>query len=160
MLSRSFLASALVLGAHASQHPFPAPQADCVSQDSPNQHAQQYPNFAAGNLNGTTLIVPISLETARQVIPAEYGIVEKAYRELLPLFPEGMYPMMAQIVHDHDIQLAAYNASLPDFSVSRLIHFNRAPLTDFRPCSVHRWSFHSLTYSAMGTHPSAGRGRL
>ncbi|KAI1078625.1 hypothetical protein F5B20DRAFT_581980 [Whalleya microplaca] len=88
----------------------------CSSHDRPNEHAQQYPELISGNLNGTTLIIPISLVTARGIIPKEYGIVEHAYRELLPSFPQGMYPMMAQIVHDHDIQLPAYNASLPDFS--------------------------------------------
>ncbi|KAI1370415.1 hypothetical protein F4677DRAFT_457892 [Hypoxylon crocopeplum] len=103
-----------------SQHIIP-PQGDvCISQDSPNEHAQKYPNLASGNLNGTTLIVPIPLTTARQLIPSEYGIVEKAYKALLPSFPDGMYPMMAQIVHDHDIQLPAYNASLSDFTRASL----------------------------------------
>ncbi|KAI1414487.1 hypothetical protein F5Y13DRAFT_178779 [Hypoxylon sp. FL1857] len=112
--------STIVHGASSSQHIISSPQDACVSQDSPNGHAQQYPDLVSGNLNGTTLIVPISLETARQVIPKEYGIVEEAYRELLPSFPAGIYPMMAQIVHDHDVQLPVYNASLADFSRASL----------------------------------------
>ncbi|KAI1632224.1 hypothetical protein F4809DRAFT_653446 [Biscogniauxia mediterranea] len=93
------------------------PSADvCVSHDSPNPLAQQHPDLISGTLNGTVLIVPIPLSRARELIPSDYGIAEAAYRELLPSFPAGMYPMMAQIVHDHDIQFPAYNASLPDFS--------------------------------------------
>ncbi|CAJ2507181.1 Uu.00g083670.m01.CDS01 [Anthostomella pinea] len=88
----------------------------CVSESSPNPAAQQYPELISGNLNGTTLIVPITIERARELIPEEWGIAENAYRSLLPSFPAGMYPMMAQIVHDHDIQLPAYNVSLQDFS--------------------------------------------
>ncbi|KAI1505857.1 hypothetical protein F5X99DRAFT_404408 [Biscogniauxia marginata] len=88
----------------------------CVSHDSPNPHALQYPELISGTLNGTTLIVPIPLTQARMLIPSKYRIAESVYRSLLPSFPEGMYPMVAQIVHDHDIQFPAYNASLPDFS--------------------------------------------
>ena len=91
----------------------------CQAFDLPNPIAQSYPADVTGVLNGTTLIVPISLELARQVIPFEYGILERAYRSLLPAIPPGMYPMMASIYHDHDIQVAEYNATLPDFSVSR-----------------------------------------
>ncbi|KAL7625739.1 hypothetical protein AAE478_004962 [Parahypoxylon ruwenzoriense] len=123
------LTLALIQGASSSQQAMPPSGGACVSQDFPNQHAQQFPTLVSGNLNGTTLIVPISLKTAREMIPAEYGIVEAAYRELLPAFPEGMYPMMAQIVHDHDIQLPAYNASLPDFSdIPRSLLAKRASL--------------------------------
>ncbi|KAI1646826.1 uncharacterized protein F4817DRAFT_339550 [Daldinia loculata] len=104
----------------SSQHVIPLSHEVCVSQDFPNQHAQQYPTLVSGNLNGTTLVVPIPLDMARQVIPNEYGILEEAYRTLLPSFPHGMYPMMAQIVHDHDLQLPAYNASLADFSRASL----------------------------------------
>ncbi|KAI1469821.1 uncharacterized protein F4812DRAFT_304318 [Daldinia caldariorum] len=110
----------IIQTASSSQRELPLSQDLCVSQDFPNQHAQQYPTLVSGNLNGTILIVPIPLDTARQIIPKEYGIIENAYRTLLPSFPDGMYPMMAQIVHDHDLQLPAYNASLPDFSRASL----------------------------------------
>ncbi|KAI0123275.1 hypothetical protein BJ170DRAFT_599242 [Xylariales sp. AK1849] len=88
----------------------------CGSLDRPNPIAQQYPDLVTGNLNGTTLIIPISLATARDLIPQEYGILEEAYRSILPSFPQGMYPMMVSAKHDHDLQLAAYNLSIPDFS--------------------------------------------
>ncbi|KAI0135797.1 hypothetical protein F4814DRAFT_37394 [Daldinia grandis] len=106
--------------ASSLQRAIPLSHEACVSQDFPNQHAQQYPTFVSGNLNGTILIVPIPLDIVRQVIPYEYGILEEAYRTLLPSFPDGMYPMMANIVHDHDLQLPAHNASLPDFSRASL----------------------------------------
>ncbi|KAI0376613.1 hypothetical protein F5Y04DRAFT_199330 [Hypomontagnella monticulosa] len=105
-----------IRGAASSQDVLPPSESTCVSRDARNQHAQQYPELVSGNLNGTTLIVPISLDTARRLIPTEYAIVEKAYRTLLPSFPDGMYPMVAQIVHDHDIQVFAYNMSLSDFT--------------------------------------------
>ncbi|KAK6954647.1 hypothetical protein Daesc_004614 [Daldinia eschscholtzii] len=110
----------LIQAASPFQHILPLSQDSCVSQDFPNQHAQQYPTLVSGNLNGTTLIVPIPLDTARQAIPNGYRIIEEAYRTLLPTFPDGMYPMMAQILHDHDLQLPSYNASLPDFSRASL----------------------------------------
>ncbi|KAI0157910.1 hypothetical protein GGR52DRAFT_180664 [Hypoxylon sp. FL1284] len=123
-LSRSLLFCVLIAAfvqvATSSQAVLLPARDDCQSLDTPNQHSQQYPNYATGNLNGTTLIVPISLETAREVIPAKYKIAEKAYRELLPTFPAGMYPMVAQIVHDHDIRVYSLNTSLPDFSRASL----------------------------------------
>ena len=92
----------------------------CVSESSPNPHAQEYPDFVSGNLNGTTLVVPIPLTTARRVIPEEYGILEHVYRALLPAsFPDDAYPMMAVGVHDHDIQFPLYDVHSADFSVSR-----------------------------------------
>lgn len=114
------LIAATIRGAASSQALLLPPRADCQSLDSPNQHSQLYPGYATGNLNGTTLIVPIPLQTAREVIPDEYEIAEAAYRELLPSFPAGMYPMVAQIVHDHDIRVSSLNASLPDFSRASL----------------------------------------
>jgi hypothetical protein len=88
-----------------------------VSQDQPNPIASQYFNNATGVLNTTLAIVPIPLYKARQIIPAQYGILEHAYRALLPDFPAGMYPVLVQAAHDHDIHFQ--NFSIPDFSVSR-----------------------------------------
>lgn len=119
---------------------------ECVTQDSPNPLAENYPNFVSGNLNGTTLIVPISLETARQVIPAGYAILEHAYRELLPSsFPEGAYPMMAVGVHDHDIQFPAYGTHPADFSVRYFFQVHPA-------CSVY---FSSLSLINIHMYPEA-----
>lgn len=89
----------------------------CASHDLPNPLAELFPNNATGVLNATLAIIPISLETARRLIPPQYGILEGAYRALLPDFPEGMYPVMVQAAHDHDVQFPAYGITLDDFSV-------------------------------------------
>lgn len=94
----------------------------CASSSQPNPIAQQYPNAPTGTLNATLAIMPISLDTARQLIPPKYTILENAYRALLPDFPEGMYPVIMQAGLDHDIQLAAYGISIPDFQVSPYFH--------------------------------------
>jgi hypothetical protein len=91
---------------------------ECVSQDQPNPIASLYPMNATGTLNGTIAILPISLELARQLIPPQYGILEHAYRTLLPSFPKGMYPAIVQSVHDHEVQ--AFGYKIPDFTVSIL----------------------------------------
>lgn len=92
----------------------------CVSSDQPNPLAELFPNNATGVLNATLAIIPIPLETARRLIPPQYGILERAYRALLPNFPEGMYPVMIQAAHDHDVQFRAYGITIDDFSVSTL----------------------------------------
>ena len=91
-------------------------QATCVSADQPNPLITVYPNNVTGTLNTTMLVVPIPLTTARNLIPNHYNILEKAYRELLPDFPHGMYPAFFQGGHDHDIHVQGF--SIPDFNVS------------------------------------------
>lgn len=90
----------------------------CTSLDHHNTLADQFPNNATGVLNATLAIIPISLEAARRLIPPQYGILERAYRALLPDFPEGMYPVLVQAAHDHDVQFRAYDITIDDFSVS------------------------------------------
>ncbi|CAN8095532.1 unnamed protein product [Discula destructiva] len=87
----------------------------CTTSSQPNTIAQQYPDTPTGTLNATLAIIPIPLDTARQLIPPQYAILEGAYRALLPSFPEGMYPVLMQAGLDHDIQLAAYDIRVPDF---------------------------------------------
>ncbi|KAI0024561.1 hypothetical protein F4780DRAFT_775938 [Xylariomycetidae sp. FL0641] len=144
ILSSIFLyLTALAVGVLAASRILgPTTQEDaCVSHNSPNPDAQQYPDFVSGNLNGTLLIVPIPLEKAREIIPDEYGIAEAAYRALLPAFPAGMYPMMAQIVEDHDIQFPAYNVSMPDFTRAAF----EFPFVDlFHDGQSFRWAKTSL----------------
>jgi hypothetical protein len=89
----------------------------CTSQDAPNTIASQYPNAPTGVLNGTTVIIPIPLSLARTLIPSNLNILEHAYRALMPTFESGMYPLVLQGLHDHDIQLLAYNITVPDFLV-------------------------------------------
>ncbi|PHH79083.1 hypothetical protein CDD80_5642 [Ophiocordyceps camponoti-rufipedis] len=89
----------------------------CPSSSSPNPIADRFPDKVTGTLNGTTLIVPVDLAFARRVIPAEFGILEGLYRELVPEFPAGRYPMVVTTVHDHDVGVKALNVSMDDFSV-------------------------------------------
>lgn len=95
-----------------------AAQGGCTTSSAPNPIAQEYPDAPTGTLNGTLAIIPIPLATARQLIPAQYNILEGAYRALLPSFPDGMYPVLLQAVLDHDIQVASMNINVPDFQVS------------------------------------------
>ncbi|KAG7289123.1 hypothetical protein NEMBOFW57_005486 [Staphylotrichum longicolle] len=88
----------------------------CTTHDHANPLAELFPNNATGVLNATLAIIPISLEAARRLIPPQYGILERAYRSLLPDFPEGMYPVMVQAAHDHDVQFRAYGITIDDFS--------------------------------------------
>ncbi|KUI71502.1 hypothetical protein VM1G_07042 [Cytospora mali] len=90
-------------------------QDTCVASSQPNPVAQIYANFPTGTFNATLAIIPISLATARDIIPSRFSILESAYRALLPNFPADMYPVLMQAGLDHDIQLAAYNISVPDF---------------------------------------------
>lgn len=90
----------------------------CSTHDQPNPIASMYPMNATGTLNGTVAVIPISLALARQLIPPQYGILEHAYRSLLPSFPEGMYPAIVQALHDHEVQ--AFGYKIPDFSASLL----------------------------------------
>ena len=114
-------------------------QGICVSHDQPNPLAELFPNNATGVLNATLVILPIPLAMARRLIPPQYGILERAYRALLPDFPEGMYPVMLQAAHDHDVQLRAYGVTLDDFSVGRPVGFGtteKVSLTRFPACRV------------------------
>ena len=94
-----------------------ARQTTGASLDQPNPIATTYPNNATGVLNATLVILPIPLSKARRFIPAQWGILEASYRSLMPDFPAGMYPLFLQAGHDHDIQLAALDLKIPDFSV-------------------------------------------
>jgi hypothetical protein len=87
----------------------------CQTVDQPNPIASLYPMNATGTLNGTVAVIPISLKLARKLIPSQYGILEHAYRDLLPDFPEGMYPAIFQALHDHEVQ--AFGYQIPDFTV-------------------------------------------
>lgn len=105
----------------------------CASHDPPNPLAEVFPNNATGVLNATLAIIPIPMDLARRLIPRKYGILEKAYRTLLPDFPEGMYPVMLQAARDHDVQFRAYGITLEDFSVCALF--------SYRELGVLTWGF-------------------
>ncbi|KAH6626487.1 hypothetical protein B0J18DRAFT_365003 [Chaetomium sp. MPI-SDFR-AT-0129] len=93
-----------------------AVQGVCHTHDPPNPLAASFPNNSTGVLNATLAIIPIPLETARRLIPSQYKILEHAYRAVIPDFPKGMYPVLLQAAHDHDVQFRAYNITIDDFS--------------------------------------------
>lgn len=95
-----------------------AAQDTCTTTSQPNPIAQQYADTPTGTLNTTMAIVPIPLDTARRIVPAQHAILEDAYRALMPDFPEGMYPVLVTAGLDHDIQLAALSINVQDFQVS------------------------------------------
>lgn len=92
-------------------------QSTCETIAQPNLIATQYPDMVTGNLNGTTMIIPIDISLAQGLV-SQYPILERSYRSLLPSLPPGKYPLMVTTKHDHDLQLFAYNLTLADFSVS------------------------------------------
>lgn len=93
----------------------------CNTSTKPNPVVLQYPDTPTGTFNATLAIVPVPLDTARQLIPPQYAILEEAYRTLLPNFPEGMYPVLLQAGLDHDIQLLTYGITVPTFHVRSLL---------------------------------------
>ncbi|KAJ4415969.1 hypothetical protein N0V85_002471 [Neurospora sp. IMI 360204] len=99
-----------------SHHQQQGDQNICKTHDQPNPLATTFPNNATGVLNGTLAILPVPISLARRLVPSQYAILESAYRSLVPDFPEGMYPVLVQAAHDHDIQLRAYGIVLEDFS--------------------------------------------
>ncbi|KAK3936337.1 hypothetical protein QBC46DRAFT_321657 [Diplogelasinospora grovesii] len=94
----------------------PSAAQKCITHDQPNPIASQYPDLPTGTLNSTTAIIPIPLASALAIIPSKWRILEGAYRSLLPNFPAGQYPVFLYAAHDHDIQIPAFNFTLPDFS--------------------------------------------
>ena len=102
----------------------------CESVDQPNPIAQDFPQEATGTLNGTMAVIPVPLKKIRKVIPSQWGILEHAYRDLLPHFPKNSYPLIMQGLHDHDIQVYAADFHLDDFSV-------RAPSLSSVPVAEH-----------------------
>ncbi|TIC98855.1 hypothetical protein CH35J_006127 [Colletotrichum higginsianum] len=114
-LVQAFIAAFVVLfGVQMQTAAAQATPSTCVTVDQPNPIFSQYPNNATGLLNVTMAIIPISMTTARQIIPQQYGILEGAFRALMPDFPAGMYPVIVQAGHDHDIRFQDFQ--IPDFS--------------------------------------------
>jgi hypothetical protein len=63
------------------------------SESSPNPIASLYPYNVTGTINSTLSVVPIPYKLARSIIPSQYGILTKAYEELLHGFPPDSYPV-------------------------------------------------------------------
>lgn len=64
-----------------------------ASESLPNPIALDYPLQPTGIFNGTLAIVPIPFDVARQIIPAQFGILQNSYKNLLPGLPAGKYPV-------------------------------------------------------------------
>lgn len=109
------LVSSLLFGATAQ-----GDNDTCVTQSQPNPIAEQYPDLPTGTLNVTLAIIPIPLKKARSILPPEWKIIERAYRELLPDFPKDMYPVFVQAGRDLDIRVSSFDYHGPDFSVGSL----------------------------------------
>jgi len=109
-----------LLSGHGFPHGLLRPRQDCVSPSQPNPIADQYPNSITGTVNGTLVLIPMSLEAVRQIIP--HPILVDAYRTILPGFPKDKYPALLQSVQDHDLRFNG--SSVPgvvDFTVGSLL---------------------------------------
>lgn len=67
------------------------------SESSPNPISSLYPNNVTGTINSTLSVVPIPYTLARSIIPAQYGILTKAYHSLLKGFPADSYPVRCRL---------------------------------------------------------------
>ncbi|KAK2048597.1 hypothetical protein LZ31DRAFT_591563 [Colletotrichum somersetense] len=110
----SIAALVVMLGIQMQTAAAQAAPPTCSTVDQPNPIFSQYPNNATGVLNVTMAIIPIPMTTARQIVPQQYAILESAFRALMPDFPTGMYPVIVQAGHDHDIKFQDF--SIADFS--------------------------------------------
>ncbi|KFY15484.1 hypothetical protein V492_01960 [Pseudogymnoascus sp. VKM F-4246] len=79
------------------------PSPPTIIESSPNPIGSLYPTSITGTLNGTIAVVPIPYSLARDLIPSQYGILKKAYKEALPGFPRDMYPLIVRSIIDHDV---------------------------------------------------------
>lgn len=102
------------------------------SESSPNPINSLYPNNITGAINSTLSVVPIPYTLARSIIPAQYGILTKAYHSLLKGFPADSYPVWD---HFHAILLSntAYSWSSEEQSiVASVCMLLTSVLTTFR----------------------------
>lgn len=75
-----------------------------TTSTSSNPVASIYPNDITGVQNCTFVIIPITLDYARQMIPPQYKILTSAYEQLIPDFPEDSYPLLIQTSYSYDDQ--------------------------------------------------------
>ncbi|KAH7417268.1 hypothetical protein BKA64DRAFT_295493 [Cadophora sp. MPI-SDFR-AT-0126] len=101
----------LLIGVNAQSGPL----APASKESAPNPIADTYPNGITGTFNSTLFVVPIPYKLARSLIPKEWNINKKAYRELLPGFPKDSYPLVIRSGVDHDVGLKAIDFKVDDF---------------------------------------------
>ncbi|EPE05384.1 hypothetical protein F503_02123 [Ophiostoma piceae UAMH 11346] len=87
-------------------------RAACTTQDQANPIAADYADKTTGVFNATVAVLPIPLDTARGLIPAQYAILEHVYVSYFKsigysTFPKGYYPLIVQAGTEHDIQSPA-----------------------------------------------------
>ena len=112
LLSAVLAASSALVAAQSYELP---PVVDCGSVSQHNDIWARYPMNATGVLNGTLALLPLPLSLVRSIIPAKYEILESAYRDVIPDLPEGYYPALLQVMHDHDIRYG--QMKMNDFQV-------------------------------------------
>ncbi|PBP23979.1 hypothetical protein BUE80_DR005184 [Diplocarpon rosae] len=98
-LSWIISAYSVAVAAHRGDDP-PPPHSRYTS---PNPIREAYPNNITGTFNGTLAIIPIDLELARSIIPAEWKINQKAWMALLPHFSVTKYPLLVRSGVNHDV---------------------------------------------------------
>ncbi|KAF8863394.1 hypothetical protein BDZ45DRAFT_722507 [Acephala macrosclerotiorum] len=92
------------------------------SESSPNPINSLYPNNITGAINSTLSVVPIPYTLARSIIPAQYGILTKAYQSLLKGFPADSYPLVIRGAIDRGVGVYAFNFSLDDFQSVHILY--------------------------------------
>ncbi|KAF4873897.1 hypothetical protein CGCSCA1_v006924 [Colletotrichum siamense] len=112
LVQASVAALLVVLGVHMQTTAAQVTPPTCTNVDQPNPLWAQHPNNATGVLNVTMAIFPIPMAAARQMVP--FAILENNLRAVMPDFPAGMYPVVVQAGHDHDIRFQDFG--IPDFS--------------------------------------------
>ncbi|KAB5575401.1 hypothetical protein GE09DRAFT_1023414 [Coniochaeta sp. 2T2.1] len=110
-------AAAVLAGSSPSRpHPSIPLVNNCTVESQPNPLLKEHLKDVTGTINMTHLIIPAPLKEIRRIVPAKWGILEHAYRALLPDFPKGHYPVLVQGGLDHDVGIAALGIQIPDFS--------------------------------------------
>ena len=71
-----------------------------VSESNPL--ASQYVKQSTGTLNGTVIILPITLQAARAIIPKQYKILKNQIAAWLPDLPAGQYPVRVPLIQHYD----------------------------------------------------------
>lgn len=85
----------------------------CLTQTVVNPIWQLFPDNVTDVINATLALIPIPYDMARSIIPAKYGILTDAYKNLLPNIPDGLYPAIFQSEWDYDIRFGSI--TIPGF---------------------------------------------
>ncbi|KAK6514798.1 hypothetical protein TWF506_007160 [Arthrobotrys conoides] len=90
-----------------------------LSQSQPNPIWRQYNVLdVTATINSSIVVVPIPLLQAQAIIPKQYPILTAAYLELLPGWPEDMYPLVVAVQLEHDIH--GFAITIPNFTTFRI----------------------------------------